>query len=136
MRQCDRPSAGTVARCSSQIGMDKVSGSFFSRFSMSEMSHLQRRVRGDDIWVLARGQTVEGPRWFRVEEHLGRGAFAAAYRATDEAGEEYFLKEYLPPDRPRQVPERLAMYRQERRILMRVSHHELCPTLHAAFADS
>jgi hypothetical protein len=97
---------------------------------------MQKRVRMDDNWVLARGQKVHGPRWFRVEEHLGRGAFAAAYRVTDADGEEYFLKEYLPPERPAQRPERTAMYRQERRILMRVSGHELCPTLHAAFSDS
>lgn len=97
---------------------------------------MQRRVRVDDQWVLARGQKVHGPRWFRVEEYLGRGAFAAAYRVTDADGEEYFLKEYLPPAHPSQRPERAAMYRQERRVLMRVSGHELCPTLHAAFSDS
>jgi len=71
-----------------------------------------------------------------VEEYLSRGAFAAAYRVTDADGEEYFLKEYLPPAQPSQRPERTAMYRQERRVLMRVSGHELCPTLHAAFSDS
>src|SRR5438046_645936 len=60
---------------------------------------MQKRVRVDDNWVLARGQKVHGPRWFRVEEYLGRGACAAAYRATDAGGE------------------------------------ELCPTLHAAFAE-
>ena len=97
---------------------------------------MQRRVRVDDQWVLARGQKVHGPRWFRVEEYLARGAFAAAYRATDADGEEFFLKEYLPPEHPNQRPERTAMYRQERRVLMRVSGHELCPTLHAAFSDS
>src|SRR5215208_1989884 len=97
---------------------------------------MQKRVRVDDNWVLARGQKVHGPRWFRVEEHLGRGAFAAAYRVTDADGEEYFLKEYLPPEHPAQRAERTAMYRQERRVLMRVSGHELCPTLHAAFSDS
>jgi tRNA A-37 threonylcarbamoyl transferase component Bud32 len=96
---------------------------------------MQKRVRVDDNWVLARGQKVHGPRWFRVEEYLGRGAFAAAYRVTDADGEEYFLKEYLPPAHPSQRAERQAMYRQERRILMRVSGHELCPTLHAAFSD-
>src|SRR5713226_7999308 len=97
---------------------------------------MQKRVRVDDNWVLARGQKVHGPRWFRVEEYLGRGAFAAAYRASDADGEEFFLKEYLPPEHPGQVSERLAMYRQERRVLVRVSGHELCPTLHAAFPDS
>ncbi len=96
---------------------------------------MQKRVRVDDNWVLARGQKVHGPRWFRVEEYLGRGAFAAAYRATDADGEEYFLKEYLPPEHPGQHLERRAVYRQERRVLMRVSGHELCPTLHAAFAE-
>lgn len=96
---------------------------------------MQKRVRVDDNWVLARAQKVHGPRWFRVEEYLGRGAFAAAYRVTDADGEEFFLKEYLPPEQPGQLPERLAMYRQERRVLMRVSGHELCPTLHAAFSD-
>ncbi len=97
---------------------------------------MQKRVRVDDNWVLARGQKVHGPRWFRVEEYLSRGAFAAAYRVTDADGEEYFLKEYLPPEHPGRAAERLAMYRQERRVLMRVSGHELCPTLHAAFMDS
>src|SRR5712691_9177364 len=101
-----------------------------------ERSAMQRRVRVDDNWVLARGQKVHGPRWFRVEEYLGRGAFAAAYRVTDADGEEYFLKEYLPPEHPAQAAEHLAMYRQERRVLMRVSGHELCPTLHAAFSDA
>ncbi len=97
---------------------------------------MQKRVRVDDNWVLARGQKVHGPRWFRVEEYLGRGAFAAAYRVSDADGEEYFLKEYLPPEQPGQLAERRAMYRQERRVLMRVSGHELCPTLHAAFSES
>jgi tRNA A-37 threonylcarbamoyl transferase component Bud32 len=97
---------------------------------------MQKRVRVEDNWVLARGQKVHGPRWFRVEEYLARGAFAAAYRVTDADGEEFFLKEYLPPEHPGQLPERLAMYRQERRVLMRVSGHELCPSLHAAFSDS
>lgn len=97
---------------------------------------MQKRVRVEENWVLARGQKVYGPRWFRVEEYLGRGAFAAVYRVTDADGEEYFLKEYLPPKHPGQAAERAAMYRQERRVLMRVSDHELCPTLHAAFSDS
>jgi tRNA A-37 threonylcarbamoyl transferase component Bud32 len=97
---------------------------------------MQKRIRVDDNWVLARGQKVHGPRWFRVEEYLGRGAFAAAYRVSDADGEEYFLKEYLSPEHPDQRAERRAMYRQERRVLMRVSGHELCPTLHAAFSDS
>jgi serine/threonine protein kinase len=97
---------------------------------------MQKRVRVEDNWVLARGQKVYGPRWFRVEEYLGRGAFAAAYRASDADGEEYFLKEYLPPEHPAQRAERTTMYRQERRVLMRVSGHELCPKLHAAFSDS
>src|SRR5262249_18581382 len=64
------------------------------------------------------------------------GAFAAAYRVTDADGDEYFLKEYLPPEHPAQPAEHLAMYRQERRVLMRVSGHELCPTLHAAFSQA
>jgi protein kinase-like protein len=97
---------------------------------------MQKRVRVDENWVLARGQKVHGPRWYRVEEYLGRGAFAAAYRATDADGEEFFLKEYLPPECPGQLPECLAMYRQERRVLMRVSGHVLSATLHAAFSDS
>src|SRR5213593_4437691 len=96
---------------------------------------MQKRVRVDDNWVLARGQRVHGPRPFRVEEYLGRGAFAAAYRVTEANGEEYFLKEYLPPEHPGQAGERAAMHRQERRVLMRVSGHELCPSLHAAFSD-
>jgi protein kinase-like protein len=96
---------------------------------------MQKRVRVDDHWVLARGQKVHSPRWFRVEEYLGRGAFAAAYRVSDADGEEFFLKEYLPPEHPADVGERTAMFRQERRVLMRVSGHELCPTLHAAFSD-
>jgi tRNA A-37 threonylcarbamoyl transferase component Bud32 len=100
-----------------------------------KQSPMQKRVRVDENWVLARGQKVHGPRWFRVEEYLGRGAFAAAYRVSDADGEEYFLKEYLPPEHPGQLAERRAMYRQERRVLMRVSGHELCPTLHAAFSD-
>ena len=53
---------------------------------------MQKRVRVDDNWVLARGQKVHGARWFRVEEYLGRGAFAAAYRVSDADGEEFFLR--------------------------------------------
>src|SRR5688572_8443098 len=96
---------------------------------------VKRRLAADR-YVLAAGQQLQGQRSYRIEAYVASGAFAAGYRAVDERGQAFFVKEYLPPQWPGERAEVRRMYDQECDVLRRIGNYELTPRFHDAFETS
>ncbi len=98
---------------------------------------MPKRVRTGDHYLLAPGQVLpgQGPgtTQYRIERYLGQGAFAAAYKASNEKGEVCFIKEYFPPTRPSQAAELVRVYATERDVIRRLGSYEMIPRFWDAF---
>src|SRR3712207_3537603 len=72
-----------------RIASSPVTGSKSVRIPPFSCARLQvamlKRRLVHDRYLLALGQTLRGEQTYRVEAYLGGGAFAAGYRARDEA---------------------------------------------------
>src|SRR5205807_1323886 len=60
-------------------------------------------------------------------------AYSVGYRARDAAGRQYFVKEYLPAQRPSERQEVEQIFSQECDVLRRIGNYELCPRFWDAF---
>ncbi|MFN3653166.1 MAG: serine/threonine protein kinase [Armatimonadota bacterium] len=94
---------------------------------------MPKRVRTGEHYLLAPGESLPGKEQYRIEAYLGQGAFAAAYRAVNEAGDTCFIKEYFPAGRPSEAPELARVYATERDVVRRLGNYELIPRFRDAF---
>lgn len=94
---------------------------------------MPKRIRSGEQYLLAPGEWLPGKERYQIQNFLGQGAFAAAYRAVNERGEICFVKEYFPATRPSQVPELTRVYATERDVVRRIGNYELIPRFWAAF---
>lgn len=83
--------------------------------------------------MLAPGEQIPGKELYAISGYLGQGAFAAAYRAANPAGDICFIKEYFPPARPSAAEEVRHVYATERDVVRRIGNYELCPRFWDAF---
>jgi len=95
----------------------------------------KRRLVGDR-YLLAAGEHLRGERTYTIEAPLGGGAFAAGYRAREEASGACFVKEFLPARLPSEREEIRRIFAQECDVLRRLGNYELCPRLRDAFETS
>src|SRR5687768_12706341 len=94
---------------------------------------MPKRVRSGEQYLLAPGEQLPGKERYHIQNFLGQGAFAAAYRALNDRGEVCFIKEYFPAARPSQVPELTRVYATERDVVRRIGNYELIPRFWDAF---
>ncbi len=94
---------------------------------------MPKRIRVGENYLLAPGEYVTGKERYQVEQFVGTGSFAAAYKAHNEKGEECFVKEYFPPKRPSQADELMRVYATERDVVRRIGNYELIPRFWDAF---
>jgi hypothetical protein len=94
---------------------------------------MPKRVRSGEQYLLAPGEWLPGKEQYQIQNFLGQGAFAAAYRAHNERGEVCFVKEYFPATRPSQVSELTRVYATERDVVRRIGNYELIPRFWDAF---
>ncbi|HTE20705.1 MAG TPA: protein kinase [Armatimonadota bacterium] len=94
---------------------------------------MPKRCRAGGGYLLAPGEWLPGKERYQVQNFLGRGAFAAAYRACNERGDVCFIKEYFPPTRPSEAAELHRVYATERDVVRRIGNYELIPRFWDAF---
>lgn len=94
---------------------------------------MPKRIRSGEQYLLAPGELLPGKECYQVQNFLGQGAFAAAYRAINQMGEVCFVKEYFPAQRPSQVAELTRVYATERDVVRRIGNYELIPRFWDAF---
>ena len=94
---------------------------------------MPKRVRSGEQYLLAPGEQLPGKERYHIQNFLGQGAFAAAYRALNDRGDVCFIKEYFPAARPSQVPELTRVYATERDVVRRIGNYELIPRFWDAF---
>lgn len=94
---------------------------------------MPKRRRSGERYLLAPGEWLPGKARYQVQQFLGQGGFAAAYRAASESGETCFIKEYFPALRPSQRGELMRVYATERDVVRRVGNYELVPRFWDAF---
>jgi hypothetical protein len=95
---------------------------------------MPKRVRAGERYLLAPGEWLPGKERYQIQNFLGQGAFAAAYKAQNEKGEVCFIKEYFTAMRPSQVAELARVYATERDVVRRIGNYELIPRFWDAFA--
>ncbi len=88
---------------------------------------MPKRVRVGETYLLAPGESLPGKERYQIQHYVGQGAFAAAYRATDEKGDVCFIKEYFPADRPSRATEIARVYATERDVVRRIGNYEMIP---------
>ncbi len=94
---------------------------------------MPKRTRSGERYLLAPGEWLPGKERYQIQQFLGQGAFAAAYKATSERGDVCFIKEYFPATRPSEVPELKRVYATERDVVRRIGNYELIPRFWDAF---
>jgi hypothetical protein len=94
---------------------------------------MPKRSRVGERYLLASGEWLPGKERYQVQNYLGQGAFAAAYRVANEKGEVCFVKEYFPPSRPSEAAEIARVYGTERDVVRRIGNYEMVPRFWDAF---
>lgn len=94
---------------------------------------MPKRRRAEERYLLAAGEWLPGKERYQIQEFLGQGTFAAAYRVVGEQGGVCFVKEYFPAIRPSEVEELTRVYGTERDVVRRLGSYELVPRFRDAF---
>ncbi len=84
-------------------------------------------------YLLAPGQELAGEQTYWIQAYRGGGSFSAGYRATDTAGKDWFVKEFLPARHPSEREELRGIFLRECDVMRRLGSYELCPRFQEAF---
>jgi serine/threonine-protein kinase len=96
---------------------------------------MPKRRRIGERYLLAPRERLPGRQHtFEIQNFIGQGGFAAAYRAVTADGQPCFIKEYFPPSRPSEAAELGRVYGTERDVVRRIGNYELIPRFWDAFS--